>query len=144
MGFIVSSFFLNRGNFKIFIFEKDSPTKKEGTYKDGFHIYYPYLPLNITYRYLLYDTVLNKLKQTEIGMLPEDWNVKPLSEVITIIGGGTPKTTNTEYWGGVIPWISVVDFVGDNRWIHQTEKTITKRGLEESSTKLLHEGQLII
>jgi type I restriction enzyme S subunit len=85
-----------------------------------------------------------KFKLTKIGMIPEDWDIKPLSEVITIIGGGTPKTTNSEYWGGDIPWISVVDFVGDNRWIHKTEKTITKRGLEESSTKLLHKGQLIV
>jgi len=85
-----------------------------------------------------------KFKQTEIGMIPEDWEVKPLSEVIEIMGGGTPKTTNPEYWNGDIPWISVVDFVNENRWIHKTEKTITKKGLDESSTKLLHSGQLII
>ncbi|MBI5046517.1 restriction endonuclease subunit S [Candidatus Micrarchaeota archaeon] len=83
-------------------------------------------------------------KETEIGKIPEDWEVNSLSQAINIIGGGTPKTSNPEYWGGEIPWISVVDFVGDSRWIRKTEKSITKKGLNESSTKLLHKGQLII
>lgn len=86
----------------------------------------------------------NKFKQTEIGNIPEDWEVSTLGEKLEIIGGGTPKTTIGEYWGGDIPWISVADFVGDKRWIYHTEKNITNKGLENSSTKLLHKGQLII
>ena len=85
-----------------------------------------------------------KFKQTEIGMVPEDWKERNLSEVVEIIGGGTPKTTNPNFWNGKIPWISVVDFVGDRKWIFGTEKSITKKGLENSSTKLLDEGQIII
>lgn len=85
-----------------------------------------------------------KFKQTEIGMIPEDWEVSRLIEHVEIIGGGTPKTTVDEYWNGDIPWISVVDFVGDKRWIYDTEKHITQKGLENSSTKLLHKGQIII
>jgi type I restriction enzyme S subunit len=85
-----------------------------------------------------------RLKQTRIGMIPVDWTICILAEHIEIIGGGTPKTTVKEYWNGEIPWISVVDFVGDRRWIYDTEKHITKKGLENSSTKLLHEGQLVI
>ena len=30
-----------------------------------------------------------------------------LSETMDIIGGGTPKTSVVEYWGGYIPWLSV-------------------------------------
>ncbi|MFA6888540.1 MAG: restriction endonuclease subunit S [Candidatus Woesearchaeota archaeon] len=83
-------------------------------------------------------------KETEIGEIPEDWDVGILSKFIEIIGGGTPKTSVSSYWNGDIPWISVVDFVGDNRWIHDTEKKITIKGLEHSSTKLLHKGQIIV
>lgn len=86
----------------------------------------------------------DKFKETEIGIIPKDWTVSSLSECIEIIGGGTPRTTIKEYWNGEIPWISVVDFAGDQRWIYDTEKHITKKGLENSSTKLLHKGQLII
>ncbi|MBU4245993.1 restriction endonuclease subunit S [archaeon] len=85
-----------------------------------------------------------KFKETEIGTIPEDWEVKVLSKIVNIIGGGTPKTSKPEYWGGDIPWISVADFVGSRRWIRDTEKHITKKGLEESSTNILREGQLII
>ncbi len=67
-----------------------------------------------------------------------------LYEILTIIGGGTPKTTNSSYWGGNIPWLSVVDFNNDNRYVHSTEKTITEAGLKHSSTKLLPKGALIL
>ena len=67
-----------------------------------------------------------------------------LSEVLELIGGGTPKTANPEYWNGDIPWLSVKDFNNDNRYVYQTEKTITQLGLDNSSTKLLHQGDVII
>ena len=86
----------------------------------------------------------NTSKQTEVGKIPEDWVVYRLSDVVDIIGGGTPKTRVDEYWNGDIPWLSVVDFNGELRWVHDTEKKITQRGLEESSTKLLKKGQVII
>ena len=61
-----------------------------------------------------------------------------------LIGGGTPKTTNPSYWGGSIPWLSVVDFNNDNRYVHTTEKTITEDGVQNSSTKILPQGALIL
>ncbi len=83
-------------------------------------------------------------KQTEFGMIPKNWKVQPLSQITHIIGGGTPKTSNPNYWNGSIPWISINDFVGDIKKIYKTTKTITEKGLQESSTKLLHKGQLVI
>jgi type I restriction enzyme S subunit len=60
-----------------------------------------------------------------------------LGNEIELIGGGTPKTSKSEYWNGAIPWLSVVDFNGDRRWVESAEKTITNKGLQNSSTKLL-------
>ncbi len=67
-----------------------------------------------------------------------------LSEILTLIGGGTPKTSNNSYWDGDIPWLSVVDFNNDNRYVHTTEKTITEDGVQNSSTKILPQGALIL
>ena len=67
-----------------------------------------------------------------------------LSEIMDIIGGGTPKTSKKEYWNGNIPWISVKDFSNDFRFVYETEKTITELGLENSSTKLLKKNDIII
>lgn len=73
-----------------------------------------------------------------------DWIETTLGESINLIGGGTPRTVVDEYWNGDIPWLSVVDFNNDNRWVYKTEKTITEKGLKESSTKLLNSGDIII
>lgn len=87
---------------------------------------------------------MGKFKQKNISDIPQEWTPYKLSEITEIIGGGTPKTTVGEYWDGEIPWLSVVDFGGGSRWVWGAEKTITQRGLEESSTKILKKGQLII
>ncbi len=67
-----------------------------------------------------------------------------LSDILTLVGGGTPKTSNPQFWGGDIPWLSVVDFNNDNRYVHTTEKTITEDGVQNSSTKILPQGALIL
>jgi len=67
-----------------------------------------------------------------------------LSDIIELIGGGTPKTSKPEFWNGDIPWLSVADFGGDGRWVDKVEKTITNLGLENSSTKLLKSGDIVI
>lgn len=67
-----------------------------------------------------------------------------LSEIMDLIGGGTPKTSNPDYWNGDIPWLSVKDFGNDFRYVYETEKSITELGLNNSSTKLLKKGDIII
>ncbi|NLB18487.1 MAG: restriction endonuclease subunit S, partial [Syntrophomonadaceae bacterium] len=77
-------------------------------------------------------------------MSSSEWSKTNLGDICEIIGGGTPKTSVNKYWGGEIPWLSVVDFKSDNRYVHTTEKTITTVGLKNSSTKMLNKGDLII
>lgn len=74
----------------------------------------------------------------------EEWKECKLTEIMDLIGGGTPKTSNSDYWDGDIPWISVKDFNGERRYVGDTEKKITKLGLENSSTKILSKGDIII
>lgn len=73
-----------------------------------------------------------------------EWKEKTISEIVTLIGGGTPKTSVSEYWDGHIPWLSVVDFNNGKKYVFDTEKKITEEGLENSSTKLLEKGDIII
>jgi type I restriction enzyme S subunit len=67
-----------------------------------------------------------------------------LAGIIELIGGGTPKTSEPLYWGGDIPWLSVADFNNDERWVYETEKSITEIGLKNSSTKMLIVGDIIV
>lgn len=73
-----------------------------------------------------------------------EWKEYILSELIEIIGGGTPKTSIAEYWNGNIPWLSIKDFNNIIKYVYLTEKTITDLGLEKSSTKLLQKNDIII
>lgn len=67
-----------------------------------------------------------------------------LVDHITIISGGTPKTTRTDFWNGDIPWISIKDFNSSSKYIYSTEKSISDLGLKNSSTSLLKEKDIII
>ncbi|OCG78847.1 hypothetical protein A9G42_02230 [Gilliamella sp. Nev6-6] len=68
-----------------------------------------------------------------------------LSDVIDIISGGTPKTSEAKYWsGGNIDWLSINDFNNGNRFVYNSEKKITELALKESNTKLLNKGDVII
>ena len=71
------------------------------------------------------------------------WVDTHLGKYCDFILGGTPKTKESAYWNGNIPWASVVDFEVDKH-LWYTEKSITERGLKESNTKLLKVKDVII
>ena len=56
----------------------------------------------------------------------EDWKEYKYTELASLIGGGTPKTTEASYWNGNIPWLSVKDFCGNSKYVYKTEKHITE------------------
>ena len=73
-----------------------------------------------------------------------EWMKTSLIDIVDLVGGGTPKTSKAEYWGGNINWLSVKDFNNEKRYVYSTEKTITEEGLNNSSTKLLKKDDIII
>jgi type I restriction enzyme S subunit len=71
--------------------------------------------------------------------------VTPLSSTVEILSGGTPKTSEPSYWGGGIPWFSVVDTPNDHEvWVFETSKSITEEGLAHSPARLLPIGSTIL
>jgi len=87
-----------------------------------------------------------KLKETEIGEMPEEWEVVKLGDVADrLLGGGTPSTQKKEYWGGDIEW-TTSKRINNNEGIYlwNGEKKITSIGLENSSTHLIPKDNLII
>ena len=76
---------------------------------------------------------------------PEGWDIKPFSDLFTIIGGGTPKKSVAEYWNGDILWFSVVDAPPTGEiYVVDTATRITEKGLDESSARLVRAGTTII
>ncbi len=77
--------------------------------------------------------------------IPEEWDAKRLSDVGDIIGGGTPDSKNPEYWNGDILWAIPTDITKlQTNEIKNTERKITKHGLDNSSAKLLPKGAILI
>jgi len=77
--------------------------------------------------------------------VPGGWGFGAMSNIIDLIGGGTPKTSVEEYWNGEIPWFSVVDAPSDSDiFVIDTEKHITHSGVDNSSANILPTGTTII
>jgi type I restriction enzyme S subunit len=83
-----------------------------------------------------------RLKQTEIGEIPESWDVVRLGDHCQLKSGGTPSRLVPEYWGGEIPWVKTTEI--NYRAITATEEKITELGFENSSAKLFDKGTLLM
>lgn len=66
----------------------------------------------------------------------EGWATKSISDLATVIGGGTPDTTVKSYWNGDIQWFTPSE-IGKNKYVDLSLRTITEEGLNNSSAKLL-------
>jgi type I restriction enzyme S subunit len=70
------------------------------------------------------------------------WPLKPLGDLVTFVGGGTPRRDRPDYWGGDIPWASVKDLQSQS--LEMTAETITTLGLANSASNLIPKGTVII
>lgn len=84
-----------------------------------------------------------KFKKTEIGEIPEEWEVKKIIDIATTTSGGTPSRAKKEYYeNGIYPWVKTGELY--NKYISETEEYITEDALKKSSAKLVQEGAVII
>lgn len=82
------------------------------------------------------------MKQTEIGLIPDDWEVKRLGDVTRIHAGGTPSTLFEAYWNGNIRWMNSGEL--NLKRVYEVEGRITELGLNNSSTHLIPKGCVLI
>jgi type I restriction enzyme S subunit len=91
------------------------------------------------------DLFPDSFEDSELGEIPKGWGLQSFAVTVDISGGGTPKTSVPEYWDGDIPWFSVVDVPSESDvWVVDTEKHVTRQGIENSATRVLPEGTTII
>jgi len=72
----------------------------------------------------------------------EDWEQRKLGELADIVGGGTPSTSNSQYWDGDIDWYAPAE-INEHVYVSSSQKRITKLGYENSSVKLLPVGTVL-
>ena len=82
-------------------------------------------------------------KQTEIGVIPEDWECCNIEQYGQIYGGGTPSTNIPKYWDGAIAWCTPSDITKTaGKYISKTDRTITIDGLNNSAATLCQQNTL--
>jgi len=80
-----------------------------------------------------------------IDALGVDAETCSLASTVEILSGGTPKTSESTFWNGDIPWFSVADVPSESQtWVLSTEKSITEQGLSGSAAKLVPIGSTIL
>ncbi|WP_270305942.1 YetF domain-containing protein [Enterococcus faecalis] len=82
---------------------------------------------------------------SEFGEIPEYFQVKKLSDIADVIGGGTPSKKVKEYFeDGNISWITPKDLsINKNIFIDRGKTSITRLGLDKSSAKLLPKNSIL-
>src|SRR5690606_14223234 len=84
-------------------------------------------------------------KNTPIGKIHIDWEVKKLSQLGEVSSGGTPSTNIEEYWNGEINWCTPTDISALNsEFLYDTSVKITNKGLKNSSAKILPPYSIIV
>lgn len=73
-----------------------------------------------------------------------NWEVTKLGDVGNFIGGGTPSSSNPNYWIGDIPWISSSDIDEDNVEKINITKFINNLSIQESATKPIPKNSVLI
>ena len=80
-----------------------------------------------------------------IGEIPVEWEVKPLKRVFKIVNGGTPSSSEENYWNGEIVWITPNDLSKLTEvYIKDSERKITEDGLYNCSAKKVPMNSIII
>ena len=70
------------------------------------------------------------------------WEQRELGECADIVGGGTPSTSNSDYWDGDIDWYAPAE-IADQIYVSSSTRKITKEGFDNSSAKMLPAGTVL-
>ncbi|MDO3679819.1 restriction endonuclease subunit S [Paenibacillus ehimensis] len=82
----------------------------------------------------------------ELGKeIPKGWKVGTVADLGTVVGGGTPSSSNEEYFADLgIPWITPKDLsTNKSKFIYRGSRDISEAGLKNSAAKLLPEGTVL-
>lgn len=85
---------------------------------------------------------MNKIEKLIKEFCPDGVEWKTLGEVANCFSGGTPKTGNSNFYDGEIPWLRSGEI--NFNVITKSERNITKEGLEKSSAKMIRKNSVVL
>ena len=70
------------------------------------------------------------------------WEQRKLGDIADITGGGTPSTSNNDYWDGIINWYSPAE-ISNQIFLNSSQRKITELGYSSCSAKMLPRGTVL-
>ena len=87
----------------------------------------------------------DSFQDSPLGHIPKGWETGSILRQADLLSGGTPKTDVPAYWNGDVPWASAKDVSQcGEAFLVSTERTITKKGVAESSTKIIPANATVV
>lgn len=83
-----------------------------------------------------------KVPEIRFSGFTDDWEQRKLGKMADIVGGGTPSTSNDDYWDGDIDWYAPAE-IADQIYVSSSERKITQQGYENSPAKMLPVGTVL-
>ncbi|UFI44222.1 restriction endonuclease subunit S [Pseudomonas savastanoi] len=81
-------------------------------------------------------------KESELGLIPEGWDLVPLGDIYRTGSGGTPSRKKPEFYGGDYRWVKTKEL--QDCPVFDTEERISEEGLKKSSAKLFPRNTVLI
>ena len=78
--------------------------------------------------------------------MKKGWTEVALGDVATVVSGATPKTSEPEFWGGEIPWVTPKDLsdLDGGKYLAGTPRTLTAEGLNSCAASMLPAGSVLL
>ena len=88
----------------------------------------------------------DSFEESELGLVPKGWAVKPVGDAVDCLGGGTPDTKEPSYWEPAEHcWTTPKDLSGlQSPVLLRTERQLSSLGLAKVSSGLLPAGTLLL
>lgn len=74
---------------------------------------------------------------------PSEWILTQIGYLGYVVGGGTPKTEEKEYFNGNIAWITPKDMKNFKKYVDYGERNISQKGLNNSNAVLMPKGSIL-
>ena len=99
----------------------------------------PVLPAHLA------DLFPDRLVDSELGPIPQGWEVSTIGEEVSVVGGSTPSTKDRNLWDGAINWATPKDLsVLSSPVLIETARQISDAGLSKISSGLLPQGTVLL
>lgn len=94
----------------------------------------------------LFDLFPDHLVDSELGEIPAGWSIRPIGDLVDVVGGSTPSTKVPAYWeSGTYNWATPKDLsLLQEPFLFDTGRRITDEGLAQIGSGSLPAGTVLL